>query len=325
MMSTSESSVQSNELMLRRTTVRSRLAKSVTDHWVLYLFLLPAVTVVFLFRYLPIYGMQIAFKNYNFADGIWGSPWATSGGLRHFIRFITSVKFWPLIRNTLFLSVYQLAVAFPFSIFLALMINQLRNKRAKRVIQTITYAPHFISLVVLVGMVLLFLSPSSGLYGSFMKLIGREPGNPMAQPGLFRTIYVFSDIWQNAGWGSVIYLAALAGVDPNLYEAAKIDGASKRQVIRHVDLPHLFPTIVMLLILRSGRIMQVGYERVYLFQNTLNLSTSEVISTYVYKIGLLNQSFSYSTAIDLFNTVINFSILIAVNRLSRRLTSTSLW
>jgi ABC-type polysaccharide transport system permease subunit len=306
-------------------TVAARVRKSIAEQWVLYLFLLPAVAVVFLFRYVPIYGLQIAFKNYNYADGILGSPWAANGGMQQFIRFVNSMNFWPLIRNTLVLSVYQLAVAFPFSIFLALMINQLRNKTAKKIIQTVTYAPHFISLVVLVGMVLLFLSPSSGLYGSLMKLLGLEPGNPMANPRLFRTIYVFSDIWQNMGWGSVIYLAALSGVDTNLYEAARIDGASRPQVIRHIDLPHLLPTMIMLLILRTGRIMRVGYERVYLFQNTLNLSTSEVISTYVYKTGLLNQSFSYSTAIDLFNTIINFAVLVAVNRLSRRMTSNSLW
>lgn len=308
-----------------RPGVVSRIRKSFTDHWILYLFLLPAFILVLLFRYLPIYGMQIAFKDYNFSDGIVGSPWARSGGFYHFYRFITSVKFWPLIRNTLWLSVYQLTLAFPFSILLALMINQLRSSRYRKIVQTVTYAPHFISLVVLVGMVMLFLSPSSGLYGSLMRIMGVEPGNPMANAGLFPTIYVVSDIWQNVGWGSVIYLAALSGVDPNLYEAARIDGASKPRMIWHVELPHLAPTIIMLLILRTGRIMQVGYERVYLFQNPLNLTTSEVISTYVYKTGLLNQNFSYSTAIDLFNTIINFAVLLTVNRISRRLTQTSLW
>jgi putative aldouronate transport system permease protein len=303
----------------------SRLRKNIKDHWILYLFLMPAVTVVILFRYLPIYGIQIAFKNYNFADGINGSPWAAQGGFYHFFRFARSMDFWRLIRNTLTLSLYSLFLGFPFPIFLALMINQLKGRGARKLMQTVTYMPHFISLVVLVGIVLLFLSPSSGLYGNLMRLFGREPGNPMANPGLFSTIYVLSDIWQNTGWGSVIYLAALSGVDTNLYEAARIDGASKPKIIWHIDLPHLTPTIIMLLILRCGRIMQVGYERVYLLQNPLNLSTSEVISTYVYKTGLLNQNFSYSTSIDLFNTLINFILLLSVNRISRRMTNNSLW
>jgi len=308
-----------------RTGTTAAIAKNVREHWVLYLFVLPAFTVSFIFDYLPLYGLQIAFKNYNFADGIAGSPWAFRGGFQHFYRFITSMDLWPLVRNTLGISIYSLIVAFPFPIFLALMLNQLKNGKIKKIMQTVTYMPHFISLVVMVGMILLFLSPRTGLYGNLSRLFGGTPSNVMGEPEWFSSIYVISNIWQSTGWNSVIYLAALSGVDTNLYEAARIDGASRLRIIWNIDLPHLAPTIIILLILSTGRIMQVGFEKVYLMQNLLNLPTSEIISTYVYKAGILNQNFSYSTAVGLFNTVINFIILVTVNRFSRRYSESSLW
>ncbi len=304
---------------------RRSLLDNIRRHWPLYLFVLPAVLVSFTFDYLPLYGLQIAFKNYNFADGIVGSPWTSRNGFQHFYRFIHSMDFWPLIRNTLGISAYTLALGFPFPIFMALIFNQIKRQRMKKMIQTVTYMPHFISLVVLVGMVLLFLSPSSGMYGHIARLFGKDPHNLMGDPKWFSTIYVISHLWQNTGWNSIIYLAALSGVDTCLYEAAKIDGASRLRLIWHVDLPHLRPTVIMLLILSSGRLMQVGYEKIYLMQNLLNMPTSEVISTYVYTTGILNRNFGYSTAIGLFNTVINFILLVTVNKISKRVSQNSLW
>jgi putative aldouronate transport system permease protein len=301
------------------------LIDNIRKHWPLYLFVLPAVLVSFTFDYLPLYGLQIAFKNYNFADGIGGSPWAARNGLQHFYRFITSMDFWPIIRNTVGISIYTLALGFPLPIFMALMFNQIKQKRVKKWVQTVTYMPHFISIVVLVGMVMLFLSPSSGMYGHLVRAFGGEARNLMGEPKWFSTIYVLSHLWQNTGWNSIIYLAALAGVDTNLYEAAKIDGASRLRLIWHVDLPHLRPTMIMLLILSSGRIMQVGFDKVYLMQNLLNHPASEVISTYVYSMGILNRNFSYSTAIGLFNTLINFVLLVMVNKISKRVSDNSLW
>lgn len=303
----------------------SSLRENIVRHWVLYLFILPAVIITLIFNYGPMYGLIIAFKNYNFAAGITDSPWAARGGFQQFYRFLNSMDFWPLIRNTLVISLYSLALGFPFPIIMALIFNQVRRQRVKKFIQTVTYMPHFISLVVLVGMILLFLSPSSGMYGTIVRALGGEPKNLMGDPKWFSTIYVLSTVWQNTGWSSIIYIAALAGVDPCLYEAAKIDGASRLRLIWHVDLPHLSPTIIMLLILASGRIMMVGFEKIYLMQNLLNMPASEVISTYVYTTGILNRNYSYSTAVGLFNTIINFILLISVNRISKRVSQRSLW
>lgn len=301
------------------------LKKNIRRHWALYVFVLPAIIVTIIFKYVPMYGLQIAFKNYNFASGISGSPWAAMNGFQHFYRFFISMDFWKIIRNTFSISIYTLLIGFPFPIILAIMINQLRSERAKRLIQTVTYMPHFISIVVMVGIILLFLSPSTGLYGHLCKYLGIEPTNIMAEPKLFSSVYVWSDVWQNTGWNSIIYLAAISSIDPTLYEAAKIDGASRLKIITKIDIPHLMPTIMMLLILRSGRLLMVGFEKVYLMQNNLNLASSEIITTYVYKMGILNQNFSYGAAIGLFNTVVNFALLIAVNKISQRATGNSLW
>lgn len=220
---------------------------------------------------------------------------------------------------------YSLAVGFPLPIILALIINQMRAKRFKKVFQTITYMPHFISTVVMVGLIMLFLSPGNGLIGNIYKIFGAEAPNLMAQSSMFSSIYVWSDVWQHLGWDSIIYIAALSSVDPSLYEAATVDGASARQKIWHIDVPMLLPTAIILLIMRVGNLMGMGFEKVYLMQNNLNLSSSEVIATYVYKMGITSAQYSYSAAINMFNTIINFILLITVNQVSKKVSSNSLW
>lgn len=288
----------------------------------LYLLMLPVVLYFIIFKYWPMYGVQIAFKDYIATKGIWGSNWV---GLKHFLRFFRSYHFGLVIKNTLGISIYQLVAGFPIPIILALMMNELQFPRFKKLVQTVTYAPHFLSTVVLVGMLTTMLSPRSGIVNGILKVLGMEPVYFMGEPGWFKTIYVFSDIWQNAGWNSVIYMATLAGIDQQLYEAAIVDGATKFQRILHITLPGILPTAITLLILNTGKIMNVGFEKVYLMQNGLNLMSSEVISTYVYKAGLVGAEYSFSTAVDLFNSVINCLLLITVNRISRKTTDTSLW
>jgi putative aldouronate transport system permease protein len=268
------------------------------------------------------YGVQIAFKNFIAVRGFTGSPWA---GLDHFERFFESYQFATVMKNTLGISIYELLVAFPAPILLALLLNQLSSERFKKIVQTVTYAPHFISVVVVVGMLYLFLSPKHGLINQILLLFGMEPVFFMASPSWFQTIFVFSGIWQNIGWSTIIYLAALSGVNPDLHEAAVVDGASKLQRIRHIDLPSIMPTIVILLILNVGHLMRVGFEKVYLMQNQLNIDASEIIQTYVYKAGLLDAQFSYSAAIGLFNSVINFILLLSVNHLAKKMKQASLW
>jgi len=288
----------------------------------LYLFVLPVVVYYFIFHYIPIYGVQIAFKNFIAIKGIMGSPWV---GFIHFTRFFNSYHFWTLIGNTLGISAYQLLAGFPVPIILALMLNYVHRASFKRFVQTVTYAPHFISTVVLVGMIMIFLSPRNGLVNTFIKGVGFEPIFFMGEPGWFKSLYVWSGVWQNAGWGSIIYIATLAGVNPELYEAAIVDGASKFQRILFIDIPSIIPTATILLILNLGRIMSVGFEKVFLMQNDLNLESSEIIATYVYKTGLLGAQFSFSSAVGLFNNLINFLLLVFVNRMARKYSSTSLW
>lgn len=290
-------------------------------NWGLYLLLLPAVVLLLLFAYIPMYGIVIAFKDYSPALGIGGSPWA---GLKYFEKFFNSYQFDTTIKNTLILSLYSLAT-FPIPIMLALMINQMRENRFKRFFQTVTYMPHFISTVVMVGLLLILLSPSTGLIGHIYRLFGAEAPNLMGSPGLFSSVYVWSDVWQHTGWDSIIFIAALSAVSPSLYEAATMDGASRWQKIWYIDLPMLMPTAVTLLILRVGSLLGVGFEKVYLMQNNLNISSSEVISTYVYKIGMLSSQYSFSSAINLANTIINFILLIMVNEISKKYSKNSLW
>lgn len=291
-------------------------------NYFLYLFILPALLYILIFSYWPLYGIQIAFKDYKPYVGIMGSPWA---GFQYFTKFFNSIVFWNILGNTLTLSVYSLVASFPLPIILAFMINYTKNRRLRRFTQTVTYAPHFISVVVLVGMLGVFLSPRSGFINTIIQAFGAKPIFFMGDNGWFKHVFVWSGVWQGTGWASIIYIAALSGVNPELHEAAIIDGASKLQRIRYIDLPELMPTIIILLILNLGQIMNVGFEKVLLMQNDLNLGVSEIISTYTYKVGLINAEYSYSTAIGLFNNVINFCILLAVNRGARKLSGTSLW
>lgn len=269
------------------------------------------------------YGIQIAFKDFAPKTGIEGSPWV---GWEHFQTFFNSFQVKSLFTNTISLSLYSLIAGFPFPIILALAMNQIRVKRFKQTLQVATYLPHFISTVVMVGMLLVWLSPSSGLYGNLAKLFGiNDPPNILGMVGAFQSIYVWSDVWQHAGWDSIIYIAALAAVDPSLYEAATVDGAGKWQKIKYIDIPFLLPTAVILLIMRAGSIMNVGFEKVYLMQNPLNTMVSEIISTYVYKIGIISNQYSLSAAVGLFNNVINFVLLLLVNQVSKKMGDTSLF
>ena len=288
----------------------------------LYLMLLPAIAFYLLFRYLPMAGVQIAFRDYRAIDGIWGSEWV---GLKHFKRFIESVQFGTLIKNTLRISITNLIVGFPLPIILAILLNEVQSPRLKKVVQNITYAPHFISTVVLVGMVNMFLSPSTGLVNFIIGKLGGEATNFLAKAEAFLPTYIISGQWQNMGWNAIIYVAALANVDTQLYDAAKMDGANRFHKIWHVDIPAILPTAVTLLILNSGNLLNVGYEKTYLMQNSLNTSVSEIISTYVYKVGLINAKYSYTAAIGLFNSVINVTVLVIVNKIAKKLSDTSLF
>ncbi|MFB9278063.1 ABC transporter permease [Cohnella cellulosilytica] len=288
----------------------------------LWLFCIPGIVLTFIFSYIPMYGIQLAFKRFNATAGIWGSDWQ---GLYYFKRFFESPYFESTIWNTLVISFYGLLVSFPIPIILALLLNSLHHKRYRKLIQTVTYAPNFISVVVMCGMIILFLSPTVGVINSVLHLFGMDPVNFMAKQEYWRHIYVWTGVWQTAGWSSVIFFAALAGVSPELHEAARCDGATKFQLIRHIDFPSILPTATILLILNCGSILSVGFEKAYLLQNNLNLSVSEIISTYVYKVGLINNDISYSTAIGLFNTLINLVLLLMVNKIADKLSGNSLW
>ena len=303
---------------------RSGTWKRISRNWGLYLQLLPALVLLILFAYKPMYGVVIAFKNYKNSLGILGSPWVDPL-FKNFQRFFNSYQCGATIRNTLRLSLYSLAVGFPIPIILALMINQITAMRFRRAFQTILYLPHFISTVVMVGLLLIWLSPSSGLVGAFYRLLGKEAPNVMTSASGFPSIYVWSDIWQHAGWDSIVFLAALSSIDPTLYEAATVDGATRWQKMRYIDLPLLMATACIMLILRAGNLMNVGFEKVFLMQNDLNMSTSEIIATYVYKMGLRNSQYAVSTAVNLFNNLINFGLLLLVNCITRKLGETSLW
>lgn len=294
--------------------------------WQLYLFLLLPMIYIILFKYIPMAELVIAFKDYHVRKGIWGSDWV---GFANFIKFFESYKFWRVIKNTVILSLYAIVVAFPLPIIFALMVNCLRNKKFKKVAQVIVNLPHFISTVVMVGIVFSVLNSRTGLYGMlFHELTGSYPEDLFASPGAFRHIYVWSGVWQNFGWNSIIYQAALTSVDPSFHEAAQIDGASRLKRVFYIDLPALLPTIITMLILRMGSVMSIGFEKVFLMQNSLNLSVSEVISTYEYQIGLSSNGsgdFSLATAVGMFNSVIQFALVIIVNKISKQVSETSLW
>lgn len=300
-----------------------RLRLDMSRHWPLYLMVLPAVVVVAVFSYGPMYGVVIAFKNFKPAYGIAGSPWV---GMKNFERFFSSYQFKNILFNTLSISLYSMVAGFPAPVILALMMDQIRSKRTQRFIQTVTYMPHFISVIVISGMILTFLNVNTGLYGHIARLLGvSDPVDLLGQKNLFSTVYVVSDIWQHTGWDSIIYMAALSAVDTSLYEAARVDGASEWDKIIHIQIPSIVPTMVILLILRAGSLMSVGFDKVFLLQNGLNLDRSEVISTYVYKVGMINQQYSFSAAANLFNTVVNFFMIMIVNQIARKVGETSLW
>lgn len=288
----------------------------------LYILFLPVIAYYAIFHYAPMYGLIIAFKNYHPVLGIWDSPWA---GLTHIKDFLKSVFFWRLIWNTVSINLYELAAAFPAPIILALMLNEIRKTYVKRTIQTIVYLPHFISVVVLAGMITLFLSPSSGIVNTVIKALGGNPIHFLAEPSWFKSVYVWSGIWQGAGWGSIIYLAALAGIDQELYEAATVDGATNFQKLLKITLPCLLPTIIIMFILRIGSMFSVGFEKIMLLYNPSTYSTADVISTYVYRRGIQQGDYSYTAAIGLFNNILNFITIVVFNKLSQKLTETSLW
>lgn len=290
--------------------------------WQLYLFLLPALIVLILFSYVPMYGIQLAFKDYNPIDGIIGSKFVW---FENFDRFFNSYQSKQIIANTLIISIYSLVAGFPIPIILALCLNHVKNLRYKKIVQTVTYAPHFISTVVLIGMLNIFLSVNGGLMNQIIGYFGIKPILFLGREDLFRDIYVWSGVWQSMGWGAVIYLAALAGVSPELHEAAIVDGATKLKRIQHIDIPAILPTIVILLILNCGSIMSVGFEKAYLMQNPLNLGHSEVISTYTYKKGLIDAEYGFSTAVGLFNSAINCILLVTVNKIAKKCGQESIW
>ena len=296
--------------------------KSVWKNWQLYIMCLPAVIYFLIFAYKPMYGIIIAFKNYSMRKGIMGSPWI---GFGNFERLFSSYWFPIILKNTLTLSGLTLILGFPIPILLALILNEVQNSRFRKGFQTISYAPHFISTVVLCGMLTLFLSPSSGVINRFITMLGGEHINFLQEPSMFKWVYVLSGVWQEMGWGSIIYFATLSGVDKALIEAADIDGASRLQKIWYINLPVLVPTILILLILNCGSLLSVGYEKVFLLQNPTNLSASEVISTFVYKSGLEKSNFSFGAAADLFNSVVNTIVLVLANTISKQTTKTSLF
>lgn len=297
------------------------IGKELTSHKTLYLMMVPIIAYYIIFHYAPMYGAQIAFRDYRPKSGFLGSEWV---GLENFQNFFGSVFAGRVIRNTVLLSLYNLLWGFPMPILLALMLNEVRVSGFKRTVQTLTYLPHFISMVVVCGMITDF-TTTNGVFNDAVELLGFTRTNFLLDAKYFRTVYISSGIWQEIGWGSIIYLAAMTGIDPQLYEAATIDGAGRFRQVFSVTLPSILPTIVILLILRVGNVMNVGFEKVYLLQNSANLEASDVISTYVYRRGLIDQDYSFSTAVGLFNSLINFVLIIATNAVSNRLTQTSLW
>lgn len=299
----------------------NKLFKGIISNKYIYLMLLPAITHYIIFRYIPMYGVVIAFKDFKAGLGILRSPWA---GLKYFRQFFNSYYAWRLIRNTLLLNVYELIFSFPAPIVLALLLNELRSDKYKRFVQTVSYLPHFISVVVVVGFIRDFFS-QNGLVNNMLYNIGIEPISFLVDPGWFRPLYVGSGIWQGVGWGSIIYLAAISAIDLQLYEAAIIDGAGRFRKIASITLPSIAPTIIILLIFRVGGMMSVGFEKVFLMYNPSTYETADVISTFVYRSGLQNAQYSYSAAIGLFNNIINFLLLVTTNYISRTVSETSLW
>ena len=302
-------------------TLGKRIRRDLSRYKYVYIMLIPIVVWYILFCYRPLLGNVIAFKDYKASNGIWGSPWV---GIKHFTAFFSSFYFWRLLRNTLLISLYGIIFSFPAPILLALLMNEMHSRWYKRTVQTITYMPYFISMIVICGMLMDFLK-MDGVITTILAVLGMPNENYLMKPEAFRTIYVASDIWQNCGWNSIIYMAALSSIDQELYEAAAIDGANRFKQTLHVTLPGLLPTIMILLIIRIGAVLNVGYEKIILLYNSANADTSDVISSFVYRRGILEANFSYTTAVDLFNSVISFGLVMGANALSRRKTAYGLW
>lgn len=303
---------------------RQLLGKRILRHWELYLFLVPAIVYILIMCYGPMYGVLIAFQDYKPRLGMAGSDWV---GLKHFKRLFEMANFGRYMKNTLLLSFYSLLAGFPLPIIFALAMNSSRHRKLTKVVQTAAYAPHFISLVVLVSMINVIFAPTTGIVSGVLNKLGIIDGalNMLMTADAFPHLYVWSGVWQSLGWDSIIYMGALSSVDDSLHEAALIDGATKWQRIVHIDIAMILPTIVVMLILRSGSILSVGFEKAFLMQNDLNLARSEIISTYTYKMGISQGQYSFSSALGLFNSVINFAMVMLVNFISRKVTETSLW
>ena len=298
-----------------------RLMKDLKTNYILYLMILPVAAYYLLFSYVPMTGIQLAFKNYRIKDGIWGSPWV---GLAHFRRFFSSYNFSTLIWNTLAISLYCLIIGAVIPVLFSVLINYIRSSKWKKTLQMVTYLPYFISTVVLVGMLGIFLG-DSGIINVFLEKLGMGSVPFLSSGKLFRHVYAWSGAWQGLGYSSVIYIAALSGVDQQIHEAAIVDGASIWRRIWHIDLMELRPTMLVLLIMSLGSLINVGYEKVLLMQNSLNTSTSEILSTYIYKVGLINSDYGFSTAVGLFNSLVSMVLLLLANRVSKKLAGYSLW
>lgn len=300
-----------------------KILSGLKKDWQLWAMILPALAYIIIFCYVPMYGIQLAFRKYDFSKGLTGGDWV---GFKYFIQYFESPMFWTTLRNTFVISFFTLVCGFPAPILLALVVNSLRQKKLRRVVQTAVYMPYFISTVVMVAILQILLSPSTGVVSNLLKNLHIIPQsiNLLGTPSAFVPVYVLSGIWQSAGWNSIIFIAALASVDGQLYDAAKVDGANRWQQVIHVELPAIVPTIVILLIMNMGRVLSVGFEKVFLMQNDLNLSVSEVISTYVFNIGVQSGQFSFGSAVGLFNTVINFAFLMIANMVSKKAADISL-
>jgi len=299
-----------------------RFEHAIKRDWQLYLMLLPAVGLIFVFCYLPMYGIQIAFKDFKFSSGIMDSAWV---GFKHFTKFFDSYYFERLLKNTFYLNIFGLLWGFPFPIFMAILLNQMGGKNFKKFTQTAIYAPHFISPVVIVGMLFLFLAPDSGLVNQILVKLGRTPINFMLESTWFRSLFVGTDVWQHAGWNTIIYIAALTAIDPGIYEAATIDGATKIQKILYIDVPHLIPIIIILLILNCGSLLVSNTDKAFLMQTPGNTQTSDLIGVYVYRMGIERGQFSYTAAIGLFTNVINFVTIVTVNTIVKAFNQSTLF
>ena len=308
--------------VIKKETLIRRFLKDLKHNWILYVMILPVLIYYVIFAYWPMYGITLAFKDYNVKLGILGSPWI---GLENFKRFFSAYNFKNLLKNTLGISLYSFFVGFPIPIVFALLLNYLTNMRLKKVVQMISYAPHVISTVVICSMIQMFCSPDTGAFNILRNLVGLESVSFLSKPEWFKSIYVWTGVWQGMGWSAIIYISALAGVDYEMHEAAIIDGATKIQRMRYIDIPSIAPTIIMLMILDIGGLMSVGFEKVYLLKNDLNSPASSIISTYVYEIGLLKAEYGYSTAVGLFNTIVNVILLVSANTFSKKILHESMF